>query len=386
MAFTPSRLLGLRLILHLGETIATPAPPELVEALQDVQVELGDEGNDGFQVTFAAGRKPGVMTPDSLIFSHPLLLPFSRLIVQVALGAQVETLIDGFITHRQADPGNEPGRATLTVTGEDVRVMMDLEERTVTHVGLSADMRVQLILAQYQSLFRVPPRVLPPRNSRIPSPLEHIPVQAGTDLAYLRHLAHEHAYVFFVEPGRTPNTNTAYWGPPPKDTAPQPTLNVNMGPDTNAKAHFSYDALKPETFGGTALDSRTRAIQPVGAVLSLLQKLGAQSATDFQRGIVRKTLARHGLAGGDLLDIIDAGLAAEDRNQDALSATVEVNVAEYGGVLRPRRVVGLRGAGRQHDGLYYVKRVTHSLRRGSYTQRCTLTRESVGALAAALPS
>jgi hypothetical protein len=45
-------------------------------------------------------------------------------------------------------------------------------------------------------------------------------------------------------------------------------------------------------------------------------------------------------------------------------------------------VVGLRGAGSQHDGLYYVKRVTHTIQRGEYTQAFTLTREGLGATTA----
>jgi len=157
MSWNPSRLLGVRLNLFLGGTIAAPAPAMLTEALQDVQVELGDEGNDGFQLTFGAGRKAGLVTTDSPVFAHPLLAPFSRVAVQISFGAQHEVLIDGFITHRQASPGNEPGSAALTVTGEDVRVMMDLEERTVSHVGLSPEMRVSRILSQYQRFLGGPP-------------------------------------------------------------------------------------------------------------------------------------------------------------------------------------------------------------------------------------
>ncbi|MER8400436.1 hypothetical protein [Mesorhizobium sp. M1348] len=382
MSWNPSRLLGIRLNLFLGETIAVPAPAMLAEALQDVQIELGDEGNDGFQLTFGAGRKAGVLTTDSPVFTHPLLLPFSRVAVQVSFGAQYEVLIDGFITHRQASPGDEPGSTTLTVTGEDIRVMMDIEERTVTHDGLNPEMRVYRILGQYQTFLGVTPDIRPPRNSRTPS-LERIPVQHGTDLQYLRKLAREHAYVFYVEPGKMPNFNLAYWGPPPKISTPQPALTVNMGPDTNARIHFSYDALKLETSSGTAMDARTRTLQPVSPLLDLGLALAQQPARDFQRGIVRKTLARHGI-GGDVMDVLDASNAAAVRSEDALSASADIDVAEYGHVLRPRRVVGVRGAGRQLDGAYYVKRVSHAIRRGSYTQRCTLTRESLGALAQAV--
>lgn len=380
MSWNPSRLLGIRLNLFLGETIAVPAPAMLTEALQDVQIELGDEGNDGFQLTFGAGRKAGILTTDSPVFAHPLLTPFSRVIVQISFGAQYEVLIDGFITHRQASPGSEPGSAALTVTGEDIRVMMDIEERTVSHVGLSPEMRVFRILSQYQRFLGGPPVIRPARNSRAPSPLERIPVQNGTDLQYLRKLAEDYAHVFYVEPGAAPNINAAYWGPPPKISTPQPALTVNMGPDSNARIHFSYDALKLETSAGTAMDPRSRTLQPVSALLDIGRTLARQPARDFQRGIVRKTLARY-RTGGDIMDVLDGGNAAAQRSEDALTATADIDVAEYGHVLRPRRLVGVRGAGRQLDGIYYVKRATHSIRRGDYTQRCTLTRESLGAAA-----
>ena len=47
-------------------------------------------------------------------------------------------------------------------------------------------------------------------------------------------------------------------------------------------------------------------------------------------------------------------------------------------MLRARRLVGVRGAGLSYDGLYYVRRVTHRLERGRYTQCFSLSREGTG--------
>jgi hypothetical protein len=52
----------------------------------------------------------------------------------------------------------------------------------------------------------------------------------------------------------------------------------------------------------------------------------------------------------------------------------------YGGILQARGLVGLRGAGLSYDGLYYVKRVAHTVRKEQYTARFTLTRDGTGAL------
>jgi hypothetical protein len=65
---------------------------------------------------------------------------------------------------------------------------------------------------------------------------------------------------------------------------------------------------------------------------------------------------------------------------DVLTATGNLNSLQYGNILQPRGLVGLRGVGYNHDGLYYVKRVTHDIRKGQYKQNFTLTREGKGAL------
>ena len=61
-------------------------------------------------------------------------------------------------------------------------------------------------------------------------------------------------------------------------------------------------------------------------------------------------------------------------------ATGTLDALRYNGLLQPRALVGLRGAGYSYDGTYYTKNVTHSIRKGEYKQSFTLTREGVGAL------
>jgi len=58
----------------------------------------------------------------------------------------------------------------------------------------------------------------------------------------------------------------------------------------------------------------------------------------------------------------------------------ELESVRYGNVLRPRGLVGLRGAGRTYDGTYYVRSVTHSISQLSYRQSFSLSREGTGAL------
>jgi hypothetical protein len=73
--------------------------------------------------------------------------------------------------------------------------------------------------------------------------------------------------------------------------------------------------------------------------------------------------------------------AETDRASDTvLTATGELDAIRYQALLKPRGLVGLRGAGLSYDGFYYVKQVTHNIRIGEYRQRFTLTREGQGAI------
>jgi hypothetical protein len=63
-----------------------------------------------------------------------------------------------------------------------------------------------------------------------------------------------------------------------------------------------------------------------------------------------------------------------------VTADGTVDAVRYGSVLRARGLVGVRGVGISYDGFYYVRRVTHTIKRGEYTQSFSLSREGTGSL------
>jgi hypothetical protein len=69
--------LQLRLTLLVGPTVAAPAPPVVVEALDKVEVTHTDEGRSGFQLTFTAGRGGIIGLMDYPLVMLPLLKPFN---------------------------------------------------------------------------------------------------------------------------------------------------------------------------------------------------------------------------------------------------------------------------------------------------------------------
>jgi hypothetical protein len=70
-----------------------------------------------------------------------------------------------------------------------------------------------------------------------------------------------------------------------------------------------------------------------------------------------------------------------DKSVDSVvTAQGELDALRYNNILKPRGIVGLRGAGFTYDGMYYVKSVSHSISKGQYKQRFSLTREGTGAI------
>lgn len=371
-------LTGAHLTLLVGPTVPAPAPPPLLEAVQEVQVTHRDDGPSGFQIILRAGRSGPQGAIDYALLANPLWLqPFHRVILLVTVGAVPRVLMDGFITQRELAPGSSPGAATLQITGEDVSVMMDLDERSVEHPGQSEMVIANKILLSY-ARYGIAPIVMPPKTAEVPSPVERTPVQQASDRRFLQEMAARAGHVFFVTPGPAPGLNRAYWGPPPRLGVPQPALSVNLGPESNTESiRFSHSALNALAPGGQVQDRLTNQSFPLPPLPSSRAPLASRPPLVAQGGNVRRTLLREsGLSAAQALGRAQG--MADASSDDALTADGELDAMRYGSVLQARGLVGLRGAGHSHDGLYYVKSVTHTLRGGEYRQRFTLTREGLG--------
>src|SRR5215217_1889281 len=183
--------LGIRLILMVGPTVPLPASYEVSQALQSAEVTNDAATGDGFQLTFTLGKG----TADYGLLQSGVLNPFNRVVV--LMGALPEVLIDGIITHHQVTPSNEPGRSTLTVTGKDVSVMLDLKEKNADYPNQPDFVIVSQLLAQYAVYGLVP---APTPTTDVPIELERVPRQHETDLKFIQRLAQKNGFVFYVEP------------------------------------------------------------------------------------------------------------------------------------------------------------------------------------------
>lgn len=378
-------LLGVNLSVLLGATVPLPATPDIAEAVQSVTVTHNDEGRSGFQIVLQVGRAGPTDLLDYRLLLNPLVRPFTRVILTVLFGAVPQVLMDGVVTNQQFSPGNQPGGGTLTLTGEDVSVMMDLEKKRAQYPAMSEPMIALAIIDSYAQ-YGLVPMVIPPSEIDQPVPTQRTPVHQGTDLDVLKNIGQRFGWVFYVAPGPGVGTNLAYWGPPPRSAIPQRALSVSAGPETNVESvSFTYNGMAATIVNDTVQDELTNAQVPVMTFLSTrLPPLAAMPALPFQLPNVRTSL----LEPNSGLNVAQAYARAQgitDRSVDGVvTVQGELDALRYGGVLRPRSVVGLRGAGFTHDGLYYVKSVSHSISKGQYKQRFSLTREGAGALSPAV--
>jgi hypothetical protein len=369
-------LSGLSLTLLIGPTVPVPAPRPLLEALESIEVTQADEGRSGFQMIFKLGKGGQGFMDYALFAASPLLRISFRVIVVLTVGAIPQVLMDGIITDQQVQPAQGDTPTTLTITGEDISVMMDREEKDVEHPAQPEMVIALKIIAQY-ARFGLIPLVIPPPSVDVPIPVERTPVQQTTDLKYLVELAERFAYVFYVVPGPLPATNTAYWGPPIRIGIPQPALTVDMGAATNVESiNFQYDGLKATRISGSVQDRQSNQRIPVQTFLSTRPPLAALPAlmnVDFIREKVFRAEA-----GLNVAQAMAQAQAETEQSTDVVTAEGEVNAVRYGHLLQARGLVGLRGAGYSYDGLYYVKQVATSIRKGEVRQKFTLTREGLG--------
>jgi hypothetical protein len=283
--------------------------------------------------------------------------------------------MDGIVTRQELTPSSEPGQSTLTVTGEDLSVLMDVVEMPFMRYPATPSIgRVYAILAKYAA-FGIVPVAIPPFINDVPRPTGEVPTHKGTDLAYLKSLANRCGYVFYVEPGPLPGQSIAYWGPDIRIPVPQRALSVNFDAHTNVESlTFSLDGLAKKVVVVTIFDpvkNRVPIVVPVPNFNLFKPPLGARptlpSKVEFPDYMTEEQMP----------SVVNRVLGILARSSDSITVSGSLDVTRYGTVLRNRMLVGVRGAGLAYDGMYYVNSVTHNLKRGEFKQSFQLSRDGL---------
>lgn len=371
----------LYLTLLVGPVEAIPAPKPVMDALTSVEVTVSATGRSGFQLGFTLANNSPLQT--FFLLAGAASVPIVRVILMATFGGLPQVIMDGVVKHHEVVPDAMQGSSKLMVTGEDLSAVMDLIDLSgIPYPGMTPDLRVLMILAKY-AMFGIVPIVIPMFIPDIEVPVDKIPSQKGTDLAYIQQLAKEAGYVFYITPGPLPGMSQAYWGPQIKIGIPQPALNVNMDAWTNVESlNFRFEpqsSVLPLVFIQEPITKLifplpippvTPFDPPLGAVVPFPMKI------DEMQDVAK-------LSPGQA---VMQGLARVSETSDVVSADGTINVLRYGQILQARQLVGVRGAGVAFDGLYYVESTKHQIKLGEYKQSFTLKRNALISNVPAVPT
>lgn len=362
-----------------GPVVPVPAPQVVVDALTSAQVTIAAGQRSGFQLAFTLSNRSPLQTVFLLTAGQTPLL---RVMIILTINGMPQVLMDGVTTRTEVTQGGKPGESTLTITGEDLTRVMDLQDFSgIPFPAMPLEARVALLIAKY-AMFGMIPLVIPSLFTDVPIPVERIPAQQGTDLKYIEQLASQVGHVFYITPGPVPGTNIAYWGPEIKIGIPQPALNFDMDAYTNVDSlSFSFttsEATLPIVFIQNQLTKIPIPI-PIPPINPLQPPLGVIPPLPKSVTILKDT------AKLSPMQAISRGLAVAGKSLDAVTGNGSLDVVRYGRLLQARELVGVRGAGMAYDGLYYVKSVTTSVKRNEIKQSFTLTRNGLVSITPVVP-
>jgi hypothetical protein len=364
---------GFYLTLMMGPFTASPVPQSVIDAVSEIQVTSTVGAQAGFQLKLTLGKQ----SPVQQLLQAGFFDPRTRVIIAVTVNGQTEVLMDGIITKQDVTPGSGAGKSTLTITGLDLTALMDFIDFTgIPYPALPMFVIVEIILAKY-AVLGVIPLAIPPILALIQNPLERFLKQDGTDYAYVNTLASKAGAVFYLDPGPKPGMSLAYWGPDLSKMfgGPQPAGSINFDATTNWDSFSaSYDGTLATQYFVTIIEPNTKIPIPIPVPnLDILKApLAAKAPTPLRSQQLRP------IANEDPIGAALAGLAALFKTADVVSASGQLDVLRYGHIFKARQLAAVRGAGTYYDGKYYVKSVTHNIKRGEYKQNFMLSRGGIG--------
>jgi len=370
----------LHLSMLAGPVVPVPVPHAVMEAFQSARVTSAAGERSGFQITFALATRSPLHT--IFLLSGGAAPPLVRVILLAVVNGLPNVLMDGVITRTEVSAGSTPGQNTLTLTGTDLSAAMDLIDLTgIPYPGMPVEARVLAAVGKYAFL-GVVPLVIPRLFPDVPVPTAKIPIHQGTDYGYVHQLAEEAGYVFYVDPGPVPGTSIAYWGPEIKLGMPQPALSLDFDAHRNVESlSFSFTGDQSDTPVAFIQNETTRI--PIPVPIPSLNPL--QPPLGLVTPLKLKFSQLRGTAHLSLGATLERALSLTAKSEDVVEAQGDLDVTRYGRLLKARGLVGVRGAGVVYDGLYFVKRVSTTLKRGECKQSFTLTRNALVPFAPTLP-
>jgi len=282
-------------------------------------------------------------------------------------------VFEGYVTSVDFDAGSEPGVSAIEIGAMDTSVLMSLEEKVATWKDMSDSDIAKKIIANYVDNVQA--------NSTLTVHQENDTtiVQRGTDIQFVRELAQRNGLEFYFETNQDSGKVSAYFRAPQLDGTPQPDLAIQSADNSNLNRFAAHlTGQRPLAVKVTQMDVAQNSPNTFQANVSKLASLGANDANALVGGPLGSLVtpadaqAQMLVLGPPTSDPTEMQTIAQAVRDEAgwfITARGEINSEAYQAVLRPHRLVLIKGAGKAYSGKYYVTRVVHELSGdGSYVQ------------------
>ncbi|MFB6608717.1 hypothetical protein ACFCVO_00205 [Agromyces sp. NPDC056379] len=355
------------LSVRLGPIAVSAAPSVVVDAIEGATVTQAVGARSGFQLSLTYSKTSRIARD---LLPSGYFDPMIRVVLIATIRGVPTVLSDGPIKRLDVTASVRPGEHKLVLTGEDVSGYMDVVDATgFPFPAMPSFARVALMMAKYAPL-GVLPVTIPTPYPAAWMPTEKYSHQQGTDFEYATKLAKEAGYEFYVTPGPAPGANTAYWGPPVRVGAVQPAISIDLDAASNT------DTMSFAVDGNAAVLPFAHAKVAGFSVPVPVPDLGLLKPPLAARPVIptkTKLLETERMKMPEVLTALLAGRGGTD----PVTATGSMQLGRYGRLLTARSLVGVRGAGAAHDGLWFVRSVTTTLGRGSGKQSFQLARDGL---------
>jgi len=283
------------------------------------------------------------------------------------------TVFDGYITDIHLNLGSDPGNTFIDVSGMDSTVLMGMEEK----IASWPNMKDSDIVEQIMSSYGLNPQI--DGTSTTHQDNVTTVMQRATDLQFVRELAQRNGMEFYIETDDQGNA-TGFFRAPQLSGPPQPDLAIHAADQSHLRSFSAHlNGQRPLNVKSVQMDIRADSPNTAQVSDADRTKLGASDANALVGGPLGSLVTPKDAQAqilvlatptSDLTELRTAAQAVRDEADWLIMAAGEINSEAYQSVLRPRRLVQVKGAGRAYSGKYYVTRVTHDIRHdGSYTQK-----------------
>jgi phage protein D len=292
---------------------------------------------------------------------------WNRLSIQAGYPDDHATIVDGYITHVDAAFGTHEHESYLEISGMDPSCLMDLDDKQLAWANKKDHEIARAIFTSYGLHYEVEDTVA--QHQEAVSTI----LQTESDVQFLRRLAARNGFECFVR-GRT-----GYFRSPNMQDRPQKILAVQFGDASNLSSlHVRVDGTPPSVAEIRRLDPMEKMQQTQALSGTPRRALGARSLADLRAGVAdgRVFLKRQASASPQEM----RGRLRDGCEGASRFVTVEGDIdgRAYLAVLRPQRLVTVKGAGESFSGLYYVTAVRHKFTIDEYTQHFTAYRNGIG--------